>query len=213
MRDASGWTPNRWTADLESPPTTFPRSPAPVHSVTEEPTQAADSPAEHPDDAAPAPLPEIPTALPAEEIVRRLDAAARRGRLAGYQTLDAEASKRAGGAIFEVRDFGVPVEGVLRGRLEGGVLRFDAAMQPRLLIIMAVILALCVWPGVWLTESMLASMFPLTTWAWKWTAWWYLPLAIGSAPWVLWTMVSRSRASIDAGARELIEKIEKEIKA
>jgi hypothetical protein len=168
---------------------------------------------EHPDDVAPAPLPEIPTSLAAEEITRRLDAAARRGRLAGYRTRDAGASQRAGGAIFEIRDFGVPVEGTLRGRLEQGFLRFDVAMQPRLLIIMALILAACVWPGVWLTESMLASMFPLTAWTWKWTAWWYLPLSIGSAPWVLWTMVTRSRASIDAGARELIGKIEKEIKA
>ena len=167
---------------------------------------------DHPDDAHAQPLPAIRTALTGDEIVRRLDGAARRGRLAGYATL-VPATREADGALFEIRDFGAPVEGVLRGRLEGGTLRFDLAMQPKLLIVLAIILTISVWPGVWFTESLLASMFPLTPWAWKWTAWWYLPTAIISAPWVMWVVVTRSRASIDAGARELITKVEQELSA
>lgn len=161
-------------------------------------------PAENPDEAH-EPLPEVPTSLTAEEITRRLDAAARRGRLPGYST-----GGPGRGTLFEVRDFGGPIEGVLRARLQNGVLRFDVAMQPRLLIVLAVILALSVWPGVWLTESLIASLFP-TSGIWKWTAWWYLPLSIGTAPWALWTVMTRSRRSIDAGARELIGKIAAEL--
>ncbi len=153
------------------------------------------------------PLPEIPTPLDAGEITRRLDLAARRGRLPGYA-----ATEGAAGTLFEVRDFGAPFEGVLRARLEGGVLRFSTAVQPRVPAIMAVILLLTIWPGVWFTESALASFFPSTPYMWEWTWWWYLPLAIASAPWVMWSAMKKSRASIHSGAHELIGKIAAELK-
>lgn len=168
-------------------------------------------PSSPPSDAAAAapltlPLPEVGTALPAQEVTSRLDLAARRGRLPGYST------GGGGGALFEMRDFGAPFEGVLRARLDGGTLRFSTSLQPRMPVVMAVILLLSIWPGVWLTESAMASIFPSSPVMWKWTYWWYLPLAIVSSPWAMWSAIKKSRESVHAGAHGLIAKVAAELK-
>src|SRR5205809_7225601 len=58
-------------------------------------------------------LPSLATGLGREEILRKLDGAARRGRLAGFVA-------RSGEDLFEVEAYSAPFEHVLVARLRGG---------------------------------------------------------------------------------------------
>lgn len=150
-------------------------------------------------------LPEVVTDHSPEQICALLDSAAMRGKLPGYESSEAE------GELFRIGDFGTPFEGVLSARYsasagEGGAgrLRFEARLKPIMPVVFAVVLAATVWPGVWLTDSLLHTYFGwynIPTW------WWYLPLTVPFCPWVLWVAVKRSRASADAEGRELIGKV------
>ncbi len=93
---------------------------------------------------------------------------------------------------------------------QGTLLRFDARIKPLIPLIFAVVLAASVWPGVVLTESMIASFFPTST-AWRYTWWWYMPLTLPFAPWAFWSALKRSRASIHDSAHRAIAKIAGEL--
>lgn len=171
------------------------------------PLPATESPANPPIGSAspaPGPLPTIPTNLDLSEILARLDTAARRGRLPGFDPHSSQG--RVGG--FEIRDFGHPFESALLASLAGPELCFTLRLLPRLPIIFSVILILTVWPGVWLTESFLARLGGSF---WKWTWHWYIPLTVLSGLWAMHSSLKKSQASARAEAPTLIAKVAAEI--
>jgi hypothetical protein len=91
---------------------------------------------------------------------------------------------------------------------EGGTrLRFRTLLPLRLPLAVGLVLVLSVWPGVWLTDSML-----VTYWGWygarvaalPWLTYaWYLPLML-PLPWVYKRVLDRSNEAATRSARELI---------
>jgi hypothetical protein len=158
----------------------------------------------------PAGLPTVRTGLSAAEVVDRLRAAARRGRMPG---LDVPGAGGRGGVVFRVECPATPFEGWLVAEREGGagegVLRFTTRLKPAWPVGFAVVLVLSVWPGVVLTESLIASLIPGSFWKWTW--WWYVPLTVVSSPWAMWAAVKMSRAGVRAEAEATIAKIAGEI--
>ncbi|MGD9689194.1 MAG: hypothetical protein AB7K52_00405 [Phycisphaerales bacterium] len=152
-------------------------------------------------------VPAVVTSHPPEQVVRLLDASARRGRLAGFRPLPGGTPSLA---RFRADAFGSPFDGELVGRAEraGAQTRvmFRASVLPRMPIIFAVVLAATVWPGVVLTESMIASFFPGSS-AWQWTWWWYIPLTLPFAPWAFWVAWSRSQSAVRSSALEVVTRI------
>jgi hypothetical protein len=137
-------------------------------------------------------------ALPPEEILRRLDATARRGLLAGF-------IPGRPGELFGIEELGAPFDYHLaavatpRGPLTE--IAFVPRRKPRTPLITLAVIAFSIWPGVWLTDSMLRTYFHsyhAPTWMW------YLPLTILPVPW-MWR--SLSRKSLDAAARHADEAV------
>ncbi len=149
-------------------------------------------------------LPSVRTDLPPAEILRKLDAAARRGKLGGFTP------GQPGGAgdtpLFTVRDVGTPFEGEVAATLSGGELRFTTRLYRRMPMVLVIILIVSVWPGVWLMESLMNVYWPSVG---KYTWWWYLPLTIISGPPAYFGAMKRSRAVLYEDAVKVIESVEK----
>ena len=134
-----------------------------------------------------------------------LDAMARRGKLPGF-------AAGPGGRdwLFAVDAFASPFDGQVRARVEGAGgaggtrLRFEVRLKPRWPAVFVMAMLLAIWPGVVLTESLLASFFPHTPWTWVYTWWWYMPLSIVSTPFAIREAMGRSRKGAEASAREVI---------
>lgn len=141
--------------------------------------------------------------MEAATIRKTLEAAAKRGRLAGYS------QSAASETLFVVRDFGHPFESNLTARSEqmsGEITRltFERQLRPLLPWVFATMLVLSVEPGWRLTHSLIITYFPsysIRTWIW------YLPLTVPFVPWAFWSAIKRSRASGNADARKIIEEI------
>lgn len=146
---------------------------------------------------------EIATSQGSEAIVERLTTASRRGRLAGFE-------RRGGDVLFVVDAFGSPFDGVVEARWQGdasgGRLRFALRMKRRLPVIFAVVLAATVWPGVYFTDQLIPG-----EWGWIPTWWWYLPLTVVPIPWVWRGAMRKSRAAMEASAKEAIAKVRAEL--
>src|SRR5689334_1427784 len=91
-------------------------------------------------------LPCLATGLGREEILRKLDGAARRGRLAGFVA-------RSGEDLFEVEAYSAPFEHVLVARADGTEPRLTFRLQTlrKMPLIFAVVVVLSLWPGLPLT--------------------------------------------------------------
>ncbi len=143
-------------------------------------------------------LPQIRTPLEPALIVKRLDVLARRGKLAGF-------APGRGDVLFEVACFGEPFDRVLEARAarEGThtLVRFSTRVLARVPAIFAAVTAITVWPGVWLTDSMLTTYFSwyrIPTW------WWYIPLTVVPLFWMVPRMVRKSeRACRESAAHQI----------
>lgn len=138
------------------------------------------------------------TPLRRAEIQERLARAARRGLLPGFAP--------RGQASFRVEADAVPFVHELAGAIEelpdGSEVRLTLRRLGRMPAIFVVVIALTIWPGAWLTDSLLAtywgayggwtSELPWLTYAW------YLPLTVLPLPWA-WRSLSRKSAA-EAGA-------------
>ncbi len=158
----------------------------------------------------PARLPSVRCPLSPTDAAQRLEQAARRGQLPGLVTADEDR--------FEITDFGHPFESRLLGRLTalaessepGCDATFSLEMKRRTFWIFVLIWALTIWPGVWITHSMLRVYFPSYGSGggfWYPTWLWYLPLTVPFAPLSVRGAVRKSKASADKEARELIAKV------
>lgn len=143
------------------------------------------------------------------EVLDRLDAVARRGKLPGYHP----GSTAAGSPLFEITDFGAPFEARLIAAAHpsaaGTDLSFEAPrLKPLFPWIFGLILILTVWPGGWLTDSMIRSY-------WEWyssTPWWstyvwYLPLTVPFCPMAMHSALRKSRTSAAAEVPAILTKI------
>jgi len=164
-----------------------------------------DVPAEEATDSGP-----LRTSLRPSEILARLDHAARRGRLAGYRPLP-------DGSGFRALLYGEPFDHDLEARFESvdgeTIIRFETRMRRKLPVIFAITIVLAVWPGLPLTDSLLATYFPAYPNQMWVTAAWYLPLTILPLPWMLLRMWRRSRAAAEEGARKRLGEIRGELGA
>lgn len=148
--------------------------------------------------AAPA-LPEgLVVSLSREDVVSRLETLSRRGKLPEFET-------GRGEVLFSVQAHGSPFDHRLEAfaRPRGDVLHIELRLRmlPRLPLIFGLVTALTVWPGVWLTDSMLRTYFSwydFRTWMW------YLPLSILPLPWAIRGMLRRSREAALESARETV---------
>lgn len=159
-----------------------------------------------PTPANPEPLPAVASPLSPDDALARLATASTRGKLPGFQ-------RGPGGVqpLCTLDAFGTPFDGALALYADtanaglGCTLRPDVRLKPLMPAVFAAVLILSIWPGVVLTESLVASFIPGDFWKWTW--WWYLPLTIPTAPWAMWVALKRSRASVDASAREQLAKV------
>jgi hypothetical protein len=148
-------------------------------------------------------LPGLAIGLGRDEILRRLDAAARRGKLAGF-------AARPDGDLFEVEAFSAPFDHVLIARLaedRGPRLAFRVRMLRKMPLIFAIVFVLTVWPGLPLTHSMLVTYFSWYQWGAGITAAWYLPLTVLPVLWWLPGAVKKSRAEAAGAATEQIHRL------
>jgi len=167
-----------------------------------------------------APLPEVSTTHYAPEILQRLEDAARRGKLAGFQAV--------GQRAFEVEAFAIPFEHVLIGTVTpamprtdedgasqatdthgastGSSIHFVARMPWRMPTVWLVILLVTIWPGLPLTELLIDMVCP-AGW-WEYTIYWYLPMSIVSLPLTMWWGFKKSSLMARASARKVIEKVD-----
>ena len=150
-------------------------------------------------------LPELSSPLSGVEIVAKLDASARRGKLPGFHKADAD-------ILFKLTDFGTPFESILEARATpsgaGTVLRFKPKLKPTMPWIFIATLVVSVWPGVWLTDSMIRTYFASYSDVSFWiTCAWYLPLTILPAPFAFMQAVKKSRRTAHEESLTLIETI------
>lgn len=146
---------------------------------------------------------ELSAPCPPSESLTRLSHAARRGRLPGFL--------QDGPDSFRVRVFGDPFDRRLVGRIlpgpDGSRLTFSLRTLPLLPLVFIAIGITTVWPGIWLTASMLETYYPPSKdWIPIW--WWYLPLTALPLPWVARSMWRKSQATAARETRETLSKIE-----
>ncbi|HVZ93632.1 MAG TPA: hypothetical protein VG797_03895 [Phycisphaerales bacterium] len=132
----------------------------------------------------------IRSPLTGRDAVDRLERLARRGKLAGFERMGAES--------FVAAIFGAPFDREYVGRVEsagdegGCVIRGESRLKMKIPLIYAIVLVVSVWPGVWLTDSMLKTYF---SWYRIETWWWYLPLCALCVPAVMKQWKSSERVA------------------
>lgn len=154
-------------------------------------------------------LPIVKTRHPQAEVVRRLALAARRGRVAGFEQSDPKGafSAAAFGETFDYRLIASasPDE-------PGCTLSFTLDMVKKAPWIMGIVVLLTIWPGAWLTESMLSTY---SDWYGSLPSWvtyaWYLPITVVPLPWMWKRMHGKSLAAAETHAREQIATIASEV--
>jgi len=152
----------------------------------------------------------VRTALTPAQVLAKAKEASKRGRLPGFE-------ERGDGGLFSVVAFASPLDRrvVVTATPDGGdpaatLLRFRLLLRPLLPAVFLLIAATTIWPGVWITESMLESYFP-GSWIARYTWWWYIPLSALPLPWAGISMWRKSSAEAIASAREMVENIAREV--
>jgi hypothetical protein len=126
-------------------------------------------------------LPRILAPIPPAEAMDRLSRASKRGKLPGFEQRD--------GDRFRTLVYGEPFDRELLGSIRPGAEGCEIDLQLRLIkkmpVIMIALIVVSIWPGVWLTDSMIQTYFPGYPNSFWVTAAWYLPLTVIPLPWVM----------------------------
>lgn len=164
-------------------------------------------PEDKPTTSLPAP---IETPLPPREVIDRLRAMSKKGKLPGFSTEGHEAES-GGAATCAVAAFGKPFDRDLVVRAEpageGSRVSFSFVWRRKLPGAFLAMLVLSVWPGVHLTDSLLNTWFrsyPNEFWV---TCAWYLPLTIIPAPFAWKGAITKSERTTAEHAHETREKL------
>lgn len=149
-------------------------------------------------------LPGLRSRLPAQAILERLETFARQGKLPEFAVLPE--GKATG---FSTLACGSPYDRVLEGFItnagQDSLISFRTRLKLKAPAIVLATLVLTIWPGLWLTDTMLGMY-------WTWYAnhvetwWWYIPLTVLSLP-VLWKQFRASEAAAHADALATVRKI------
>ena len=154
-------------------------------------------------------LPPINSPHTSQEVVRRLESAAKKGRLPGFE------AGGKGGELFSVDAFGQMMDYRLCAAAGPSALGTKIAFTLRAVrkvhMILAVMLIVTIWPGMWMTDSMIRSWFTGYTYPTYVTWAWYIPLAILPIPWMWWSGQKKSLAAAKVHAQEQIAKIAAEV--
>ena len=160
----------------------------------------------------------INTPLAMPEILMRLEKAARRGELPGFERGGPAISGTT--AAFYVDADAVPFEGVLiaiastsAGESPGTMLHLHTRLKRRMPWVFFVVLALTAYPGVLLTESMIRTIVPGWAWLWSTVWWWYFPLSVISIPLALIPAIRKSRTMAALSAAAAAARVGKFIEA
>lgn len=144
------------------------------------------------------------TPVPPGEAIARLERLSKSGKLAGFE-------RGEGDDLASFTAYGSPFDGRVVLREKAGGLVFDLVMPRKGAIIIAVVLALSVWPGLPITDSFLYGfvwyerLMSKASWLDTWV--WYLPLTVIPAPFAVLGAMKKSRAAATAHANETIERI------
>ncbi|MBX3390083.1 MAG: hypothetical protein KF691_11605 [Phycisphaeraceae bacterium] len=144
----------------------------------------------------------VVTSLSEAKIAEKLLEMSQRGKLPGFEPRSGSFDALAYGWIYDFDLIGKYIAGTDGTRIE-----FGLVAKSRMPWIVGALLALSVFPGVWITDSMLSIYFdwyPKEFWK---TCVWYIPLTILPIPWVWKTAMNRSRAAAEHSSQELIERI------
>jgi hypothetical protein len=156
------------------------------------------------------PLPALETSLEPAAIVEKLAFASRRGRLAGFHAGQE-------GGLFGVAAFGLYFDRILvadaRSGAAGTRLTFRTKLPLTWPAICIAVLIFTIWPGVWLTDSLLVTYFPSYGEWWLKTWMWYLPLSVIPLPWAVRSIWRKSEAASHDSAHRAIRKIAAELDA
>lgn len=137
--------------------------------------------------------------------IERMSELAKRGRLAGFRVVEPPRDDR--GATVRMLVFGGVYDHELIVGLApagpGSRLSFRLRLLPRTPAIAAVIIALTIFPGLPLTDSMLNTYF---SWYRIETWWWYLPLVLLMLP-MMWRQYRAARAEAVREASATVERL------
>ncbi|MFG0243711.1 MAG: hypothetical protein ACF8R9_13070 [Phycisphaerales bacterium JB054] len=149
------------------------------------------------------------------EALKALERAGRRGRLPGFACLEGDA--------FRLDCDSIPFEHEIVARVVSGEktaaggCRFAMSVRRKRLMptIFAATLILTVWPGVWLTDSLIAtywSAYGHWTESMPWLTYaWYLPIAALPLPWVWKALVTKSASMARESARAQVDAVRSEL--
>ncbi|MFI4897761.1 MAG: hypothetical protein ACIARR_08040 [Phycisphaerales bacterium JB059] len=147
-----------------------------------------------------------------ERVADLLERLSKKGQLPGYE-------RGGDGGLFSVDAQGTPFDRRLVGRASerdgGTVLAWRLVTPRRWPVGIALVLALTVWPGWPITDSLLQTYFPGSYGAWT-SGWfrtwmWYLPVTVLPIPWFWKSTFRKVHESTLAHARETREKIREAI--
>ena len=146
------------------------------------------------------PPPSIHAPLTRAEAMRRLDRSSKQGNLPGFE--------QRGDERFRALVYGDPFDreliGVIRDEREGCMIDLELRLLKKTPSLAVALVVISIWPGVWLTDSLLRTYFDWYRFA---TWMWYLPVSVLPLPWAVRAIVRRSEAAAAESARELIERI------
>lgn len=149
----------------------------------------------------------VRTPMSAAQVLAKAKEASKRGRLPGFE-------ERGDRGLFSVLAFASPLDRrlVVTDHAGDGItlLRFNLVLRPLFPLVFIVVAVTTIWPGVWITESMLESYFP-GSWIARYTWWWYIPLSVLPLPWAGISLWRKSSAEALASAHETIGNIAKEV--
>ncbi len=178
-----------------------------MHAQTTPPTQPSEI-----SDAASAHEHTVKSSLAPAEVAKRLAQAGRRGRLPGYDATNPK--------VFRIDCDAVPFEYALLGTIgpepasesgTGSIITMHTERRSLMPAIFAATLIFTVWPGVWLTDSLIgvywsaygrwSEQMPWLTYAW------YLPISALPLPWVWRKLTRKSKVMAAESATKIIATI------
>jgi hypothetical protein len=146
--------------------------------------------------------------LSREHVLASMRALSKAGKLPGYSEANAQPTGPTR-EVFRVACFATPFDRELLATVVSeSDTHTELAFRPRLLLkvplIMLVVCILSVWPGVWLTDSMIRTYFPSYDWN---TNLWYIPLTVISVVWYGISAWRKANAEAKASAAEAMQTI------
>lgn len=149
---------------------------------------------------------DIQIGLNRDEILSRLEALSKKGKLAGF-----EREAGPGGSDARFAAHGNPFDGLVLVKPGEGGVAFDLHMPRRMPVIFGVVLVLTVWPGLPITDAFMHTFLwyerLMGTAEWLDTWVWYLPLTVLPAPFALRSAVRKSRRTAREHAVETVERL------